>query len=753
MKGNYQLKSNILCVGAAIASLTSTVEVAAQSSVLEEIVVTAQKRAESLQEVPIAVSAFTSEVLEQSGVTSTMDLTMVTPGLQVIRALGSPQFSLRGISAATVAAGNENSIATYVDGVYMPSMAGNNFAFNNLERVEVLKGPQGTLFGRNATGGLINVVTKTPSQESTGNVEVSYGNYETTGVNAYFSGGLTDTIAADLAVLYSDQNDRFGTNINTGNDRGFSKTQAIRSKVVFDASDATTVTFALGYSEYDTDMGLNRQLPAGALGIDGALAFGACLAGGGTQQQCAAVAVANATTFTGDTQNVSSDLDPEGFTDNLSTSLHIDHSFEAFDFLSTTSFQDTESNFPFDQDLTPVPLVDVNSFAIATDVFTQEFQFSSNSEGPLQWIAGVFYMDLSEGYDPLDLRGLAFAPAGLFALINNAVQETKSYSAFSQGTYDLTDATSLTVGLRYTRDEKELSVDRAGILLAAPDAGPVPLDSGTLDEEWSEPSWRIALDHQLNDSTLLYVSYNRGFKSGNFNLIEATSDPDAEVSLPVDPEIVDSYEIGVKTDLLDNTLRLNAAAYYYEYEDIQQLEARVGSAVLVNAAEAKAAGLETELLWLATENLTLTAGLSYIDSEYSSWPDADAYPPTGIGGNAGPIKFDASGTKLNRTPDLTYNLSLNYILPTATGEYAAQLTYLYNDGFNFEVSGQLQQESYDLINAELSWTSVDDNWRVRVYGKNLTDEEYATLGDISALGDNLAYDPPRTYGIGIQYRY
>ena len=263
MKGNYQLKSNILCVGAAIASLTSTVEVAAQSSVLEEIVVTAQKRAESLQEVPIAVSAFTSEVLEQSGVTSTMDLTMVTPGLQVIRALGSPQFSLRGISAATVAAGNENSIATYVDGVYMPSMAGNNFAFNNLERVEVLKGPQGTLFGRNATGGLINVVTKTPSQESTGNVEVSYGNYETTGVNAYFSGGLTDTIAADLAVLYSDQNDRFGTNINTGNDRGFSKTQAIRSKVVFDASDATTVTFALGYSEYDTDMGLNRQLPAG----------------------------------------------------------------------------------------------------------------------------------------------------------------------------------------------------------------------------------------------------------------------------------------------------------------------------------------------------------------------------------------------------------------------------------------------------------------------------------------------------------
>jgi iron complex outermembrane receptor protein len=235
-----------------------------------------------------------------------------------------------------------------------------------------------------------------------------------------------------------------------------------------------------------------------------------------------------------------------------------------------------------------------------------------------------------------------------------------------------------------------------------------------------------------------------------YNTSAASTDPADPNSKPVNPENIDAYEIGIKADLLGQTLRFNTAVFYYEYQDIQILNNATGSNFLVNAAESQILGLDADITWIATENLTLTGGVSILDTEYSDWPDATTYVPTGVGGNMVVVQ-DVKGDDMINAPKLTYNLGITYAIETDSGQYGAYVNYYYNDGFNWEVTGRLNQDSYSVVNAELSWLSTSGYWKVRLFGKNLTDEDYSPVVDTGGIGDAIAAAPPLTYGVGLQY--
>ncbi|WP_342806338.1 TonB-dependent receptor [Alteromonas sp. M12] len=721
------------------------------NSSLEVIEVTAQRKTENLQEVPIAITAVTSVRLEKSGIKGTDDLSLVTPGLQSGRQIGSSTPFLRGVGTSASAAGDESSIATYVDGIYSPNMVSNTYSFNNIERIEVLKGPQGTLFGRNATGGMIHIITKDPIDTFEGNFEASYGSYETTEFKGYLTGALSENVSANIAVLYNDQGEGWGTNLTTGKDVNYSNTEAVRAKVLFEPSTNTSIKLAAHYSETESDLGISRQLAPGALGIEGALVYGGCIASGASDAECVPLAIASASTYTGDWYNVDSNLTSIAKNRDWGTSLFIDHSFSTVDFKSISAYQESASPQIMDVDASRMSVQDA-VLDIEMETFTQEIQLLSKNTNGYDWIIGFFYMDSTARYAPFGLDGAALgllAP-GLTSLRSSPEQLSESYAAFAQGSYDITESTKITLGGRITRDERELTSSQLFQFGEGTDYI-VGIPEGTISDSWTEPTWRISIDHNLDSSALVYASYSRGFKSGVYNLAAAvTSGPNPDSA--VNPEILDSVEVGYKADLLDDSIRINASMFYYDYADMQLQTVQSGAAVLLNAAEAEIKGAEVSLTWLASDNLTINSGLSLIDSEFSEFLNAPTQTPTGIGGNVTGV-MDATGNKLIRTPDYTINIGADYTVFTDTGEVSANLTYYYNDGFYWEAENRLKQESYQIINALVSWTSKDEVWGVKVYGKNLLDEEYSYYSNSAQVGDAISAAPPRTFGIALLYNF
>jgi iron complex outermembrane receptor protein len=243
---------------------------------------------------------------------------------------------------------------------------------------------------------------------------------------------------------------------------------------------------------------------------------------------------------------------------------------------------------------------------------------------------------------------------------------------------------------------------------------------------------------------MIYGSFSRGFKSGNYNV---TAPPG---SMAVNPEFIDAYEVGLKTQIFDNRVQINTAAFYYDYADMQVTRIESGSLITVNAAEAKIKGLEMDFQANLTNALSLKGGISYVDSEYTSFENAPVYVPsaTGLGGND-LVTTDLSGKTLARSPELTYNLGATYNI----ADFMLGVNYYYNDGFGWEPSGRVQQDSYELINAFVSWTSPDEHWGVKIFGNNLTDEEYATFVTEQSVADNYEPAAPRTYGVEFSFNF
>ena len=680
-----------------------------------EIVVTAQRRRENLQNVPITVTAVTAQALAASGVTNTTDLVNVVPGLTMPNSAGYSLPHLRGVGVTAIGPGIENSVALYVDGVYRGVSSSDALDLNNISQVEVEKGPQGTLFGRNATGGLIQVTTLDPKPGAlSGKAQVGYANYNTPSGSVYVTGG-SDLLSADLAVQDSAMGQGWGKNLYNGQDvyRVY-EDLSLRSKWLYRPTAGTKVTVILDYAENKNSMAAlrNYQNVPNAFYPKG---------------------FASLPTF-----DVDDNAQPVRHTRDEGASIQVDQDVGFADLIDTAAYRQDVYSYDIDFDLGPGPY-SLNDARQADEQLTEELQLVSKRTTPVNWIVGTYYYNATNGYDPQNIyfSGPGIAnPAKPVTQINNQLEEkTSSIAAYGQVTYDVTSDTRLTGGLRYTYEERNLVGVQTGYL-----NGVIPLTLANVNTGiiTSTPTWRVALDHDFTDEIHGYVSYNRGFKSGGYNV-------GAPTLAPYQPEHLDDYEIGLKTQFLDRRLTFNTAFFYYNYNNIQVSRFVNGSPQIYNGGGAVLYGLDGDVTMRVTERLTLSAGLELEQDHFTSFPNADfflscatAYPTI--------CSLSAKGKQLPQTPNVSGTLNVDYRMPLSDGQQVRfNLNEAANGGYYYAPNNEYRQPGYALTNGSIAWTR--DRYTVTLWGKNLTNVVYPVSVNQAPTAVAAAYAAPRTYGV------
>jgi iron complex outermembrane receptor protein len=688
----------------------------ADTGAIAEIVVTAQRREERLQDVPITVNVVTSEQASAFGVSGTQSLSAAVPSLIIDRAANNAAPYIRGIGASVSDPNSESSVAIYLDGVYLPTAFGNFFEFNNIDQVEVLKGPQGTLFGRNATGGVIQVTTRDPEQKFTGDFSTAYESFNRVIETGYLSGGLTDTLSANVALLWDRQYSGWGHDFTTDTSTFKNHDLGVRSKILFKPDDETSIRLAADYGDVYNG-GLTAQNVPGS------------------------VAPIVGTTYPGRYNTYSNDPDASGYTGG-GLALTVDHNFGDFRLNSVSAYRNVNGFWRFDNDASAVPLVEADS-QMHSRMVSEEVHLLSRADAKLQWLAGLYYFNYKAGFDPIAVTGIALDPdftnpnAGVDTTANTL---TKSGAAFAQATYPVLEATNLTLGVRETHDKVDYTGD---ILLHGTDIVLEPQGRDSTGE--TRPTWRISLDHKFTEDILGYVSYNRGFKGGNFSV------SDGPVGIqPYQPEKLDAYETGLKTEFLEHRLQVNSAIYYYDFNNVQLQRFVGGNAIIFNGPKASIYGGEIEILARPTNQLTLNMNFGALHSAFGNFPDAPSTIrlPNGITID-NPEPFNADGDSLPDAPKFTGNVGAEYRIPSSVGTFSLASNVYYNDGRYPEVDNRLEGNAYTLVNASVGWKASSGMYDLKVYGKNLANAYYysqmigqADVGDLGAPAG-----PPRTFGI------
>jgi iron complex outermembrane recepter protein len=705
---------NRLLKGTALAAVTLAMPVLAQENSDDaplqtaEIVVTAQKRSENLQNVPIAVSVVSSEALSSAGVADVASLPMVTPSLTITTAAGGYVLPrIRGVGQAGVTLSLENPVAVYVDGVYYASAAGSLFSLNNIAQVAVLKGPQGTLFGRNATGGLIQVTTLDPSQDARVKFEGTAGSHGLYGGTLYATGGLSETVATDLAVVYNNVSNGFGRNLFNGQKVNTAKDIAVRNKVKVSVGEDTTIVFGGDYSLSEATRPAFR-IAKGTLPIAGGPA-------------------------TGGKFDIRSDLQPSNRTEQAGANLTIEHDFGGAKLSSISAFRWTAFNTALDNDGTIATIAHLSAGQVERTI-SQEIQLSSDNKGPLIWTTGLYYFRLKGHYDPpVNINNNNGAP---LVVVNSSVK-TQSYAAYAQATYRVTDTLNLTGGLRWTKEERDISgsLRRSGSIIPPP-TFITSKNRLTTDKL----TWRVSADYRPDDAILAYLSYNRGFKSGGFNPTEVPY-------LAFQPEQIDAYEGGLKLDLFDRRLRINPSAFYYDYSNLQASIFENGLLKTQNAATARIYGVDLDFTAAVSSHLTLNGGFSWLNHRYGSYLNAQISTPNLAGGNT-LSKANISGTRLTNTPDFTANVGAQYEVPMGDNRVILAANYAYNDGFFSDAENRYRQNSYSVVNASAK-LMIGESYSMTVWGKNLGNVAYGTQLVTTAASDKLSLAPGRLIGITV----
>jgi len=677
---------------------------------LDEIVVTAQRRAESLQDVPIAITAVTAESLSRQGIADTRQLSATVPSLDFTQQNNGALVFLRGVGSSNAGMGQESSIAVYVDGVYLATPLASLFSFNSIERVEVLRGPQGTLFGRNAAGGVVQIVTRDPSSDPTADVSLGLANFHTTEASLYASSGLGDKLAADIAIYDRSQRDGWGRNLTLNRDAfGNQQDFAVRSKWLWTPSADTEVRLTADYGRSRTESGVAWHVLPGTRGFDGT------------------------TTFPG-FYNVTHNFPSGSVVKQGGITLRIDQDFDWARLVSISAYREADGRFTLDQDATAVARV--NATVDQHDVtYSQEFQLLSPDDSAIRWIIGAYAHHDEPEFNPLRVQGSA---AGSFPFIDiNSRQTSTSRAVFGETTLDVTDTTRLTAGIRYTEDERHV----VGTRLAAPSTFLANVDNKA---NFNKITYRLALDQQIAPDVMIYASYNRGFKSGTFNL-SSLLDP------AVAPEVLDAYEVGLKSEF-GRRLRLNGSAYYYDYTNIQTSQVlATGGQRIINAPGAIIQGFDLDFTAVPFSGLTLQGGFAYTHGRYLNFPNAPLFTPTAAG--AAQSTVNARGNETVHTPETSYFLTGTYDIPSEIGNFELTGTYSYNDGFFWYPDNVTSQPSYGLLSASLGWTSVNQKYGIRLWGRNLSDEKYYSFVSESGLGFAGSPAPPKTYGVTLSVHF
>ena len=760
-----------------------------EGGILEEVVVTAQKREQNLQEVAISVSAYSGEQLQALGVTQTTEITQQIPALHIND--WSPNvtiFNLRGVSQNNFTDANEAPVAVYMDGAYMASLNGISGQLYDTERVEVLRGPQGTLFGRNATGGLIHYVSRdASSKEQNGFVSMTFDRLDRVALEAADGGQLSDRVRFRVAARYAKADgyikstDTFPGLRASGEDIGGENGWGARAHLQVDFTDKFKGSFWFKHSQ-------DMEVPTGGY------VFSNCVyqANGYCHVDNAGLADGTNGVINGITGNPASPYQNFGETAghlNRNTNvLQSDLNFDLANGMKLTSITNfTKLNKDYLEDGDALPVLVIN-FANTVNFrqFSQELRLSGESDR-LNWQAGLYYLNFD-----IDGSVTTFGAPVIGAAIDVGIYQdtgsppiavqtydlkTKNYSAFGQTEYKLTPKLTLVSGLRYSRDDKSIDYlqqikqdDRSAIngSSAIYDAQ-IPGVSQIKYRDWAA---RLGLNFKPNDNTLLFVSYDRGIKGGNWSLNPSIGADKFQHR----PETLNSLSAGAKLTLLDNRMRLNATVFHYDYKDYQAFSVQGGTPQITNS-DATASGGEVELTWTPNSHFDGLLGMTFEHSSVDAVPGpGQQFGPDFTGGTTPdgttinhctyqasaaawfcdyPDKF-IRNAELPNAPHTSYNYLLRYNFDALSGNIALQADGVwYGDQF-LEVtnSAASTQKAYGLTNVSTTWKSKQSGVEFEAYVKNVFDKAYAVYSlNLGILGPTQFYGPPRIYGFNVRKQW
>jgi iron complex outermembrane recepter protein len=698
---------------------------------VSEVVVTAQRRSERIQDVPITVAAISADTMKAAGVESVKDLSTVVPGLQIGDAVGFATPHLRGVGSTTLAPGVETPIAIYVDGVYYASTTSSLFDFVDVDNVEVLKGPQGTLFGRNATGGLIQVTTRTPTQTARMDADFSYGNYQSVKADLYFSGGVMENLAASLAVSAGGQGQGYGRNLLTGNDVNRTDINlGLRTKWVWTPLDTTTFTLAADYS-HRRDSLLADRLPPGATNFPAVPATP-------TSPAVPAQPIPNY----GSEWDTAQNIDPLNRNIAGGASLRLDQELGFAKLMNIVAYRKSSSTIDWDL-YEGAPQYFDGLLDASESQFSEELQLSSEQGSALIWSAGIYYFHSQSAYDP---NHVVFGPPDInpLQILSLDVQHASSLAGYGQVTIPVASKTNLTLGARYTNENHNITGQQTFFLTNGPVLSSTPYPERTA--RFNKPTFRIALDHHLTDATMVYASFNRGFKAGGFNT-GSIGDP------AYGPETLNAYEAGIKTDLLERRLRLDLSAFHYDYKSIQVQKIEGAATGIINGGAAKLNGADLDLQFVATEALNFDLSAEYLNAYFTSFDQAPLSNPD-IGGFTEVVTGSAAGKQLPYAPHFSFTLGANYVVQLQGSELDLNATLQHSGLFYLEPDNVMKQSDYTRLSSSIAWRSSDHRYGVTLWGKNLTNEAVISYGGTLVSGlRTVGYEPPRTYGISFEYHY
>jgi iron complex outermembrane receptor protein len=738
--------------------------VAAQTTpVFEEIIVTAQKREQSLQDVGIAVTAFSDKQIRELGFTDSTDVVAMTPGLIYTTPNAESSvinFFLRGVGLNDFADANENPVAVYIDEVYRPASGGLSFQLFDLQRVEVLRGPQGTLFGRNTTGGLVHFISKRPTDEVDGYVDLAYGEYDQIKAEAAIGGPIGDTVSGRLSLAMNKHDGWTENRFDGAPDYNEGDSRAARLQLQWEPSDATRILLSGNYSDNDAAVGAWQHQATTRGGANGEESIPLGPNENSTAVDCNTLTpepdgrpVPGTDCFgyrDTDGDPFEGDYDRDGRVETEASGGLLNAEWEIGDvtLTSITAYQKVDRLQSEDTEASPAPLIQP-TFGAETTTFTQELRAAGGSDA-FRWLVGGFYFDNEvEGHYLLDLTNLEFV---FFDAVYE--QESESVAAFGQLEFDLSDRFTFIAGARYANDTKELdylNIDTSG-LFEAIIGSPVAFDFdkasvGNLAEHDDDSvSGKVELDFKPNDDLLLYASVSRGTKPAGFNvgfldqnLIFASNTVE---TIPFGEETLTSYEVGLKSTWGDGRTRFNAAAFYYDYEDFQTFRFELLNQIIFNT-DAEVTGGELELQTSPGEGWDIGLGLAVLDAKAKDIPS-----PSGV----------LREREMVAAPDLAANAMVRYEWPMLAGRTAIQATVTHQEDIYYDIQNVPVsfEDGYTVGNLRLSYANDDSPWEIAAFVDNVTDEEYLvyTFDFTGTFGFNqLAYGKPRWAGVSFRYEF
>jgi iron complex outermembrane recepter protein len=692
------------------------------SVALDEIVVTAQKRSERLQDVPISITALGSSELQRTGVQTTADLPSVVSGLVWSNQGAWVEPNIRGVYTNVAAIGSGSPIAIYLDGIYQASQAGTIFDLPDVSRIEVLKGPQGTLFGRNATGGAISIFTLDPSFTPTGKIEASAGAYsggssDTSGhysVKGFASGPLIqDSLAGSISASY-DRTDGYLIDDVTGGRGGKIENETVRGKLLWKISDSASLLLTGYYSHVENDTG-DSWVPQNGVTV--------------ASQYPGHIIPTQPWHFSydGDVPGVRQDI--------RGASAKGTFDFSGGTLTSLTGFTNVGVANTVDVAAAYSPAC-VAAFAclaaesIPRDQYvSQEFDFASVKYGGFSYVAGLFALyDNAREHDTYNMA----------AFSDDTVVTTHSIAVFAEGTYAWTDAFSTVVGVRVSRD----SLNAVGRDFTAEFAE-------YADKSWDSVTPHASLIYKFNSNLNAYFTYSQGFKAG----IVSGQIGTPPYPQPASPEKIYAYEVGLKA--ATETYSANLAAFYYDYRDLQVEVFNDLVTTPLNAATAEIYGLDLDATAKLTDDFQLRVDSSWLPTaKYLHFPTAIAFvPPLTPAGLTTDNKFDASGSRMLTTPTFTGTLSGTYGHDIQAGRLEATASVYHSGSYRWEYTGTVTTDAYTLLNGQISFAPAGTTYKYTIYGKNLTNRAYVEGALATAQANAVGWAPPRELGVRFAYSF